>query len=126
MANETQSADYGRGWCAGYRAGIGAAAPYSSNMRAILATIARAGLLWAVDAQGHKQEQVRPVGSVFIGPQGDKYGLALWGEGTGAALAGLAGDIAQALGVEWARVDLVGEGRAFVVLPHKTRGDPQG
>lgn len=43
-----------------------------------------------------------------------------------AALQGIAAELARALGVEWARVDLVGEGRAFVVLPHKTRGDPQG
>jgi len=124
MANDTQTGDYGRGYADGYRAGIGAAKPwppYSSNMQAILATIARAGLLWVIDAQGHKCELVRPQGTIHTSPQGDKYGLDLWGEGTGAALAGLAGDIAQALGVAWARVDLVGEGRAFVVLPHQAR-----
>ncbi len=124
MANDTQTGDYSRGYADGYRAGIGAVKPwppYSSNMRAILRAIAGAGLLWVIDAQGHKCELVRPQGIIHTSPQGDKYGLALWGEGTGAALAGIGPTLAQALGVAWARVDLVGEGRAFVVIPHQVR-----
>jgi hypothetical protein len=126
MANDTQTRDYSRGYAAGYRAGAGIGAakpwpPYSSNMQAILRVICEAGLLWVIDAQGHKCELVRPQGTIHTSPQGDKYGLALWGEGTGAALAGIGDELALALGVAWARVDLDGDGRAWVTLPHESR-----
>ena len=94
---------------------------YSGTMRAILQGIARAGLSYGRDTQGRRVATTRPGGRIYADLAGDRYELQLWGEGTGAALQGIGGDLAQALGVAWARVDLVGEGRAFVVLPHQAR-----
>ena len=73
---------------------------------------------------------MRPGGRILTSPEADQYELYLWGEGTGEALAAICGDLAQALGVAWARVacDPTGEDRrAFVVIPHQIRGAiPQG
>jgi len=130
-----EQAAYARAWADGYKAGhsagSGAVCPlHSSNMQTILRTIAGRGLLWEIDEQGHKVEQVRPGGRILTSPEADQYELYLWGEGTAAALGAICGDIAQALGVEWARVDRDPTGedrRAFVVIPHQIRGAiPQG
>ena len=81
MANDTQTPAYKRGYADGYRAGLaGSPHRHAASVQMILRVICEAGLLWVIDAQGHKCEAVRPGGRVTTGPAGDRYELALYPE----------------------------------------------